>query len=315
MPYYGKNPDFGAVFTYYLKETPKTLQSKRLEKEKELFKAGEKIPQPSVEELRIEERQLPAYLVFTIKDLAGNIIKEIYQKPSKGINRMVWNLQYNGFNHIEVKKFDPTANKNDWGYPILPGKYSVSMDMVFDGEKKFLAGPVAFNAVVLNNTTLPAAQRETLVAFQKQVKELIIVMNGTGQYMEEMEHRIAAVRQTIHNTPGMPFEWGTQTKVIAEKLDDLVFKMDGVEAKASWEEIPPAIIPLSNRVQSIVWGMWGSSSEPTQTMIDNYAIVVEELPQMLTVLKEMDTEMKAIEIKLDKAGAPWTPGRIPEFNK
>lgn len=315
MPYYGKNPEFGAVFTYYMKETPKTIKGERLKNEKEQFKAGEKIPQPTVEELRIEERQLSAYLVFTIKDQSGNIIKEIFKKPSKGINRMVWNLQYTGFNHIEAKKFDPTANKNNWGYPVMPGKYSVSLDMVFDGEKKALAGPVEFNAVVLNNATLPAEKRETLVAFQKQVSELIIVMNGAGQYMEELENKIATVRQTIHNTPGLPNELGTETKAMSEKLDDLVFQMDGVEAKASWEEIPPAIMPLSNRIQTIVWGMWSTTSEPTQSMIDNYAIVVEDLPQILNQLKEMDAEMKVIEQKLQKAGAPWTPGRIPEFNK
>lgn len=315
MPYYGENPEFGAVFTYYLKETPKTIKSERLKKEKEQFKAGEKIHQPTVEELREEERQLSAYLIFTIKDQNGNIVKEIYKKPSKGINRLVWNLQYNGFNHIKAKKFNPTDNKNNWGYPILPGNYSVSLDMVFDGEKKALAGPAEFNAVVLNNATLPAEKRETLVAFQNQITELIIVMNGAGQYMEELESKIATVRQTIHNTPGMPYELGAETKVLAEKLDDLVFQMDGVEAVASWEEVPPAIMPLSNRIQSIAWGMWGSTSEPTQTMQDNYAIIVEELPQIITKLKEMDAEMKVIEQKLEKAGAPWTPGRIPEFNK
>lgn len=315
MPYYGKNPDFGAVFTYYLKETPKTIKSERKKNEKELFKEGEKIPQPTVEELRIEERQLSAYLVFTIKDEMGNMVKQIYQSPSAGINRITWNLQYNGFNNIKTDKFDPTANKNSRGYPVLPGRYSVSLDQVFEGEKKTLAGPVEFNTVVLDNSTLPAENRETLVAFQKQIQELILVMNGTEKYMEEMDKRINTVRQTIHNTPGMAFELGVQAKALAEKLDDIYFILDGTEAAASWEEVPPAIMPLSNRISSIVWGMWSSTSEPTQTMIDNYAIVVEDLPQILNSLKEMDAEMKLIEHQLDKAGAPWTPGRFPEFKK
>lgn len=315
MPYYGKNPEFGAVFTYYLKEVPKTIKSERLEKEKEHFKAGEKIHQPTVEELRREDRQLAPYLVFTIKDAAGSVVKEIYKKPSKGVNRMNWSLQYTGFNHIEIDKFNPTANKNDWGYPVLPGKYNVSIDMVFDGEKKALVEPVEFTAKTLNNTTLPAADRGTLVAFQRQVTEVIKTMNGVGQYMDEMEKRITSVRQTIHNTPGMPFELGLKTKVIAEQLDDLIFQIEGVEAKASWEEVPPAIMPLSNRIQNIVWGMWSSTSEPTQTMVDNYAIVVEEVPQILKTLEKMDADMKMVEQELEKAGAPWTPGRIPTFKK
>ncbi len=314
MPYYGKNPEFGAVFTYYIKETPKTIKSERLKKEKEQFKAGEKIHQPTVEELRIEARQLAPYLVFTIKDEAGSVVKELYKKPSKGVNRMNWNLQYSGFNHIEADEFMPTANKNNWGYPVIPGKYNVSIDLVFDGEKKALAGPVEFIAKPLNNATLPA-NRGVLVAFQRQITEVIKTMNGAGQYMDELEKRIASVRQTIHNTPGMPFELGVKTKVIAEQLDDLFFQLDGVEAKASWEEVPPAIVPLSNRIQSIVWGMWSSTSEPTQTMVDNYAIIVEEVPQILKTLEKMDADMKMVEQELEKAGAPWTPGRIPTFKK
>jgi len=315
MPYLGKNPKFGAVFTYFIKETPKSIKSKRKKKEKEQFKEGEEIHQPSIEELRVEERQLDAYLVFTIKDESGSVVKEIYKKPSKGVNRMNWSLQYTGFNHIEVDEFNPTANKNNWGYPVLPGKYSVSIDMVFNGEKKALAGPVEFTAKRLNNTTLPAADIGILVAFQRQITEVIKTMNGVGQYMEEMENRIASVRQTIHNTPGMPFELGVKTKAISERLDDLFFQLDGVEAKASWEEVPPAIVPLSNRIQDIVWGMWSSTSEPTQTMVDNYAIIVEEVPQILKILEKMDDDMKMVEQELEKAGAPWTPGRIPTFKK
>ena len=34
----------------------------------------------------------------------------------------------------------------------MPGKYKVSMSLTSAGETKLLAGPVEFNAVVLNNT-------------------------------------------------------------------------------------------------------------------------------------------------------------------
>ena len=44
--YSAKNPETGAVFTYYLKEVPKTLKQERREKEKELFKDKKQIPQP-----------------------------------------------------------------------------------------------------------------------------------------------------------------------------------------------------------------------------------------------------------------------------
>lgn len=315
MPYYGKNPEFGAVFTYYVKEVPKTIKQKRLKKEKELFKNDEKIPQPTVDELKIEKRQQKPYFVFTIKDEAGHIVKEIFKPAKKGVNRLTWNMQYAGFNPINVDDFNPTSNKNDWGFPVLPGKYSVSLDQVFDGERKHLAGPVAFNTKALNNTTLPAENRAAVVAFHNQLKELIMALNGAERYMGEMDKRIASVRQAIQNTPNVPFELGSQAQVLAEKLDDIYFKLDGTPAKASWEEVPPALVPLNNRIQNIVWGMWSSTSDPTQTMKDNYAIVVEDFPPILNQLKEMDSELKTLETELENYGAPWTPGRLPDFNK
>jgi photosystem II stability/assembly factor-like uncharacterized protein len=315
MPYYGENPEFGAAITYYAKEIPKTKKEERLKKEKELFENGEKIPQPTVAELKAEKRQQKPYFLFTIKDEAGNIVKEIFKSAKKGVNRLTWNLEYNGFNSINVDEFKPTNNKNESGFPVLPGKYSVSMYQVFDGERKPLAGPVEFQAVTLKNTTLPAGNRNELVAFQNQLKELIIAMNGAEGYMKEMEKRIASVRQTIQNTPNVPFDLGIQAQNIAHKLDDINFKLDGTQAKASWEEVPPAIMPLNNRVRHIVWGMWSSTSSPTQTMEDNYAILIEEFPPIINQLREMDTELKGIEAQLENYGAPWTPGRLPDFKK
>jgi hypothetical protein len=49
-----KNPDFGAVFTYYLKDAPKTLKTMRNDRESKLFEKGERIPQPTAQELRAE---------------------------------------------------------------------------------------------------------------------------------------------------------------------------------------------------------------------------------------------------------------------
>ncbi len=315
MPYYGQNPEFGAVFTYYIKDVPKTIKQDRIKKEQEQFEAGEKIHQPTPDELKAEERQLAAYVIFNIKDGAGNLVKQIYSKPSKGVNRMTWNLQYNGFSHIRADEFEPTANKNNWGFPVLPGKYSVSLEQVFGGETKLLAGPVEFNVVALQNTTLPASSRESLVAFQKQLSELVMAMNGAEQYMEAMDKRIKAVRQTIHNTPGLGSELADRVKKADEALDDLFFLLNGPEAVASWEEVPPTKVPLNSRIQDVIWGLWGTTSDPTQTMIDNYAILIEEFPPVLTKLQQMDADLKAVENELDKAGAPWTPGRIPVFKK
>ncbi|MCK4288852.1 MAG: hypothetical protein KAW86_06585, partial [Bacteroidales bacterium] len=168
-----KNPDFGATFTYYLKETPKTLKQQRKEKEKELIKDKKPIPIPTMEELRAEKNEVKPYLIFSITDEQGNIIRKLTKSPSKGISRITWNLRYQGMNPVNIKdgKFDPLSSGGNGMY-VMPGKYFVSLSQNVNGKITELAEPVEFNAVVLNNTTLPAGDRAALVAFQNKLAEM-----------------------------------------------------------------------------------------------------------------------------------------------
>jgi len=75
--YIAKNPPFGATFTYYIKDKPKTLREERRESEKDLIKEKQPIPIPTMEELRAEENEIKPHLIFTIQDSEGNIIRKL----------------------------------------------------------------------------------------------------------------------------------------------------------------------------------------------------------------------------------------------
>jgi len=168
--YQAKNPDFGAVFTYYLKEVPKSLKSKRLKKEKALFKEGSPIPQPDKATLKRRKNETKPYLIFSIKDEEGNLVRNIYKKPSTGINRVNWDMRYKSSNPVRLSndKFDPLKSGRT-SLRALPGKYTVTMSMYNNGEQTELAGPVDFNTIVLNNTTLPAPSNKDALEFYKKL--------------------------------------------------------------------------------------------------------------------------------------------------
>ena len=64
------------------------------------------------------------------------------------------------------------------------------------------------------------------------------------------------------------------------------------------------------------WGMWKSTSAPTQTQRNAYEIVAEEFSPILQSVKKLSEEdVKEIEKKLEEIGAPYTPGRVPEWKK
>jgi aspartate carbamoyltransferase catalytic subunit len=73
-------------------------------------------------------------------------------------------------------------------------------------------------------------------------------------------------------------------------------------------------MPLQTRLRRLIWAQYGSTSKPTQTQIDAYSILKAELSPMLEKLKKIALEdLKNLEKELEKAGAPWTPGRIPQL--
>ena len=72
-----------------------------------------------------------------------------------------------------------------------------------------------------------------------------------------------------------------------------------------------------SRIRQIVRGHWSSTSAPTATHRRNYEIAAAEFSEMLDELRVLvESDLVALEEKLEAAGAPWTPGRaIPRWQR
>ena len=310
------NPPFGATFTYYLKDVPQTLKQQRLKKEKELFKEGKPIPQPTRSELVKEKDETGPYLVFTIKYKDGTVVRKLYKPAQKGIHRLTWDLRYLNPGPIRLKKdheYDP-MNDGRSGMLALPGDYTVEMSMFHDGKMDPLAGPVNFKAVVLHNTTLPDKDRAALDAFFRKVENLWRVTTGTQQYLRNLRNKTAYIQQAIQVTDGTSLAMKNEAQSLKEELDDINHVLNGQRPKASFEEIPPEVMPLMKRLNEVIYASWQSTSAPTKTQEMNYNIVKADMPGLLTRLKKADERLKALDQQLDNLKAPYTPGRLPKMN-
>ncbi len=314
-----KNPDYGASITYYIKDVPKTLKAERQEKEKELFKEKKPIPQPSIEELRAEKQEIAPYLLFSIKDENGSEIRKLSTSAGKGIQRIVWDLKYGPFQPVdlETKEFKPVPKSSNGrgglGMPAMPGQYTVSLSMVTREGTTELTGEVPFKAEALNLATLPAESREQVIAFQSSVAKLTSSMVAAENFATDLQKKVVLIRQTLHNTPGTPEELMKRATAADKNLEEILFTLNGREARASWEEIPPSPMPQFRRLTSIIYASISTSSGTTKTQLDNYDILLEEFPPVLEKLKSIHREIVSLNNEMDIIGAPWTPGRVPEW--
>jgi len=312
--YKAKNPEFGATFTYFIKEVPKTLKEERMEREKELFKEKQPIPQPTREQLRAEDDEVAPYLVFAIRDASGEPVRKLYEKASKGVNRLTWDLRYSSTDPVSSENSERSGSSSESGLLAMPGAYSVEIYQVDRNGVTQLTDPEPFNATLLNQFSLPVQNRDALLAFQSEVSELSRVMTGTRQLARDQQSKLRAIRKALRQTPGSGVEIYEKVLELEAELKDLLFTLEGPRAEASWEELPPMDMPLNNRLRAMVYTHWSSTSELTKTETDQLEILKEEFPPVLASLERIVDEIEDLDIQLEEMKAPWTPGRIPEFD-
>ncbi len=307
------NPPLGAVITYYLKESIQTLRDKRQKKEKEAFDKGQPVEYPTYEEMRAEEEEQPPYLEFTILDEEDNVVRKLRSSPRAGLHRIVWDLRYPDVSPASMRDASPTSS-GDSSTLALPGKYKVFLSKNVNGVETKLTEPVEFAAVVLGNTSLPAEDRAEQVAFQKKVRELNRAMNAASSIVREMADKVTLFKAALKSVTSDDAQIYTQIKALETEVDDIQRKLFGDRTLSRIDK--DAEPGLRSRINSIIYEQRQSTSAPTQTQRDAYEIVAGEFSPLLQRVKKLaEEDVKKIEKKLEEIGAPYTPGRIPDWKK
>jgi photosystem II stability/assembly factor-like uncharacterized protein len=309
------NPKVGAVFTYYLKDDIKSLKEKRRDEEKDKQKKNEDIKYPSYQTQLSEKEEPEAYLLFTVTDENGNVIRKIKAETKKGINRIVWEFRYNPFTAVSLK---PSDNSIPWilpdqGYMVVPGKYKVSLSKFQDGKFTELVSPQEFVCKSLNNTSLPVDDKLALDKFNKKVAELTRAISGADEYRKSLDEKIKYLKKAVIDGAGVPDESYSTVIKIEKELDDFNRKLNGDPLVAQYEGASPTSV--KQRVDMITSSLWFTTAAPTSTYIQNYDAAADQFEGLLSKLKSIDEEIKSLESKLEKDKAPYTPGRLPEWKK
>lgn len=304
----GKNPDFGATFTYYLKQDIKTKKDLRKEAEAEAEKSKKPVPYPSMEELRAEDEELAPYLIFTVTDVSGQVVRKLHAPAKAGMNRITWDLRYPDVSPIT----DKTETNKNAGMPVLPGQYKIAMAKFVNGVITPLAGPVEFTVKPLHNTTLPAKDRKALVEFQRKVARLQQAVMGATSVLDESINRMKMIEKAVFSTPGASYAMIEKIRKIKQDLADLHRSINGDKTKDKRNENQtPAV---NDRLTYILWGTWEVTSDPTTTQVEAYRIASEEFAPLLARLKTVvESDIRGLESELDRLDAPWTPGRLPDW--
>jgi photosystem II stability/assembly factor-like uncharacterized protein len=302
-----QNPPFGVTITFYVKDTPKSPKSKRQKEEKKAKKDGVDISYPTYDEFVTEDTYEKAFLLFIIKDSEGNEVKKIKTSPKKGVKRISWNMRYPAVTPIRLSegKTGRYSNPNQGPF-VLPGTYTVELHQADNGVFTKLVDAVSFEIKALENSSL-ARQTDKNMAFKKDLAELRRQFRGTASILNEVKNRLNFIKAAIQNYPGVDLTWMEEVKKLEKLHHDISISMWGDSHKTSRDvEDGPA---TGNRIETAVYQCWYSTSDPTSTQKEQYAIAKEEYGTIKSEVNSFKVRVEALEEKLNEKGIPYTPGR------
>jgi len=307
------NPKPGSVFTYFLKDDIKTLKEKRLEAEKQRIKIGDPTFYPSMDSLRMEDIQPAPYLLFTVTDETGNVVRRLRAPAKKGINRISWDFRTDPTSPVNFTPFDESNvfGSGPRGIMVLPGNYKVSLSKFEDGDYNQLVAPQPFKIEALNMIGMSETDKRSLHEFGKKVAELKRAVDGTNAYRNELVNRLRFMKEAALQTSAVDQNIVNDIIALEKRLSDVSIKLNGDFSLARREfEAPPSI---NNRIGNIMQGVITSTEAPTNTARNSYAISAQQFTPLLAEVKAVGEEVKKIENLLERSGAPYTPGRVPDW--
>ena len=317
--YLAPNPPYGATISYFLKEAIKTKRQVRQEAERAAERDKQPIRFPGKKELQEETEEEAPALLFIITDAEGKVVRRLSAPATPGIQRVTWDFRYAPPVVQPPPQIPPGFEGLDFGGGgggpqgelAMPGKYTITMAKKIGGVIAALPGSQSFNVVAEGTEAMTAADKATLAEFQRKVGHLQRTVSSASDAATSAKTRLGLIKRAAQEATGSNQNLLNQVNTLDDKVDEILQALRGGRELT---DIPPP--PINQRVSTIAQRIRMSALRPTQSQQDNYNIASEELKTVLAKLKTLiESDMPKLEKALDAAGAPWTPGRLPDWNE
>ena len=162
-------------------------------------------------------------------------------------------------------------------------------------------------------STLPAEDKSALDAFNKKVAELTRAITGLDSYRKELVNKLSYLKKAVIEASDVPAE--TYQSILSIELDLKVIdrKLNGDQLRTRYEGAAPTSV--KERVELITGALWSTTAAPTTTFIKSYEAAAEKFDEIKNSIIAIDSNIKQVENTLEQFGAPYTPGRLPEWKK
>jgi photosystem II stability/assembly factor-like uncharacterized protein len=300
------NPPFGAVFTYYLKDSIEAPKAERRKAEKEKAEKGEDTPFPGWEEIRREELAEDPAMLLTVRDAQGEVVRRLTGPVSAGFHRVAWDLSYPDLS--PAGDGGEEGDDEESGFLVPPGAYTVSLARRVEGQVTDLAVSQSFEVQPIRSPAMPGAGPHGATAFWKEVAQVMRRARGLDSAMDETAKRLERIQEALMRSTVSGTDLDQRARALETRLNTLRDRFTTPESRDMAGD--PGVITVSGRLSLVEFGGALSTYGPTPNLLKSFEIGKKGLAQLEAELEELiEVDLEALEAELDAAGVPWTPGR------
>jgi uncharacterized protein YukE len=216
--------------------------------------------------------------------------------------------------HSEEGEDDDFPPATAQGPLILAGNYSVRLFQKVNGVVTELSAPQSFKVVADGVSALNPADRAAQEEFHRKVARLYRAVSGSLHTAEDVEAKLKSIRDALREAPAAEKKLGAVADSVEQRNREILRALRGEKELQKRNEPVPSSI--DDRVTNIIEGERFALAKPTQSHVDNYNIAAAEFADQLAKLRSLvEVDLAKLEKDMEAAGAPWTPGRVPEWQE
>ncbi len=305
--YVAPNPDFGAVFTYYLPESLLTQKDARREAEKEREENNESVDFPSWERIDAEGLEKEPAVLLTVRDRSGAVIRHVEGPAEAGFHRVAWDLRYAPVEAWKAQEENVEPEEPEPGVLAVPGTYSVSLSTIVDGVPVDLEQTQTFEVVSIRTPTFEPNTQEQRVVFESQVDELERASTGTVLAIDAVMAELDAVDEVLRR-----FRANSSLLEIADSIRKRIAAQRDLLTDDETQDFfnEQQVMTVDARVWHARFRPGSNAYGPTPDQRDSLTIARATYDAVVAELDGIvNGEYAALKRALDDAKVPWTPGR------
>ena len=309
--YVAENPPFGAMITYYLKESLQTREERRQASEKKTLKKdlATDTPFPGWDAVEAERREAKPSVLVVIQDAEGRPIRRLSGPTKAGVHRISWNLRGPP---VEAMGWKPPPwvdpDEEPKGPLVAPGQYAATLYLVKEGRSEQVGEPVSFSVKRMSKGALAGASPADAADFWRRVAELRRAMTAATVAIEQAEKHIATMSTALERSRAGPGPLDKELEALRLGVDDVKRKLFGLPSMQAVGE--SGADTVERRLNVAMMGTMASTYGPTPTHQASLELAetwFEEARERMSTL--LQTDLPTLQKKMVDAGAPWTRGQ------